>query len=164
MPDRFFLTTKHNCMPCTGSVCAGGRHTPSLPHPPSACWTGAEGCGRTRTCGIGGQRLHVHRRETRRLRDHVEDRRRVRRHRDLPLFRRQGAQDRRRGRGEIPGDGNAWMKPWHFTSSDGRFDVTMTPFFDNGDGRHRTRRTRDEDASGARALERLCRPRRRAPA
>lgn len=26
---------------------------------------------------------------------------------------------------------NSWMKPWHFISSDGRLDLTMTPFYDN---------------------------------
>ncbi len=35
---------------------------------------------------------------------------------------------------KFPGDDNAWMKPWHFTSDDGRFDVTMTPFYDNKSG------------------------------
>lgn len=28
-------------------------------------------------------------------------------------------------------DENDWMKPWKFTSSDGRFEMTMTPFYDN---------------------------------
>lgn len=28
-------------------------------------------------------------------------------------------------------DENDYMKPWHFVSDDGRFDMTMTPFFDN---------------------------------
>ena len=26
---------------------------------------------------------------------------------------------------------SSWMKPWHFISSDGRLDLTMTPFYDN---------------------------------
>lgn len=26
---------------------------------------------------------------------------------------------------------NGWMKPWHFKSQDGRFDMVMTPFYDN---------------------------------
>ncbi len=28
-------------------------------------------------------------------------------------------------------DPDDWMKPWHFTSDDGRFNLTMTPFYDN---------------------------------
>lgn len=28
-------------------------------------------------------------------------------------------------------DKSDWMKPWYFTSDDGRFDMTMTPVFDN---------------------------------
>ena len=35
---------------------------------------------------------------------------------------------------KFPGTDGGWMKPWHFTSEDGRFDVTMTPFFDNDTG------------------------------
>lgn len=35
---------------------------------------------------------------------------------------------------KFPGENNSWMKPWHFTSDDGRFDVTMTPFYDNKNG------------------------------
>ncbi|MGN1118652.1 MAG: DUF2804 domain-containing protein, partial [Acutalibacteraceae bacterium] len=26
---------------------------------------------------------------------------------------------------------DGYMKPWHFVSEDGRFDMTMTPFYDN---------------------------------
>ena len=28
-------------------------------------------------------------------------------------------------------DKSDWMKPWYFTSDDGRFDMTMMPVFDN---------------------------------
>lgn len=35
---------------------------------------------------------------------------------------------------KFPGDNDGWMKPWHFVSDDKRFDVTMTPFFDNHSG------------------------------
>ena len=35
---------------------------------------------------------------------------------------------------KFPGTDGGWMKPWHFISEDGRFDVTMTPFFDNDTG------------------------------
>lgn len=30
-----------------------------------------------------------------------------------------------------PEENNNWMKPWHFISTDGRLDLTMTPFYDN---------------------------------
>lgn len=30
-----------------------------------------------------------------------------------------------------PQVGNGWMNDWHFISTDGRLDLTMTPFFDN---------------------------------
>lgn len=30
-----------------------------------------------------------------------------------------------------PEKGENWMKPWHFKSEDGRFDMVMTPFYDN---------------------------------
>ena len=30
-----------------------------------------------------------------------------------------------------PEVGESWMKPWHFKSEDGRFDMVMTPYYDN---------------------------------
>ncbi|MDD6011547.1 MAG: DUF2804 domain-containing protein [Oscillospiraceae bacterium] len=30
-----------------------------------------------------------------------------------------------------PEIGDSWMKPWHFLSEDGRFDMTMIPYYDN---------------------------------
>lgn len=32
---------------------------------------------------------------------------------------------------EDPEIGESWMKPWHFKTEDGRFDMIMTPFYDN---------------------------------
>ncbi len=134
MPDRFFLTTKHNCMPCTGSVCAGGKTYTFAP--PSAfgvldwgrgvwphknVWYWGNG-----STYIDGKRFGFE--ITWKIGDESAAT-------ETCLFfdgkaHKIDAVDVEK----FPGDGNAWMKPWHFTSSDGRFDVTMTPFFDNATG------------------------------
>ena len=134
-PTRFFLTTKQNCMPCEGKVTWGeqefefsredtfavldwGRGV--WPHRNEWYW----GNGATRlengklfgfemTSKIGSP--HPAATETCLFYDGKA-------HKiaevDVDAF---------------PGD-SGWMQPWHFTSRDGRLDLTMTPFFDNHTG------------------------------
>lgn len=132
--DKFFLTTKQNCMPCEGKVTWGksefsfsrdktfavldwGRGV--WPHKNVWYW----GNGAT---FIDGKRFGFE--ITWKIGDTSQAT-------ETCLFydgkaHKIGAVDVEK----FPGEGNAWMKPWHFTSDDGRFDVTMTPFYDNKSG------------------------------
>lgn len=133
-PSQFFLTTKQNCMPCEGTVTWGketfvfnkdntfavmdwGRGV--WPH--KNCWYWGNGSkyidgklfGFEITWKIGNEENAT----------------------ETCLFydgkaHKIGAVDVE----EFPGNNNGWMKPWHFVSEDGRFDVTMTPFYDNKSG------------------------------
>lgn len=134
MPDRFFLTTKHNCMPCEGKVVWGNKEflfdkndtfavldwgRGVWPHKNVWYW----GNGATY---IDGKRFGFE--ITWKIGDESAAT-------ETCLFydgkaHKIGAVDVEK----FPGDGNAWMDPWHFVSDDGRFDVTMTPFYDNKSG------------------------------
>ena len=134
MPDRFFLTTKHNCMPCKGRVTHGEKtyeFAPDRtfgvldwgrgvwPHKNEWYW----GNGATY---IDGKRFGFE--ITWKIGDESNAT-------ETCLFfdgkaHKIGAVDVEK----FPGTDGGWMKPWHFTSEDGRFDVTMTPFFDNDTG------------------------------
>lgn len=135
MPTRFFLTTKQNCMPCEGKVTWGdtefvfdrdktfavldwGRGV--WPHRNEWYWgngaTYVDGkiFGFEITWKIGSKTPAAT---------------------ETCLFydgkaHKIGAVDVE----TFPGENNGWMKPWHFVSEDGRFDVTMTPFYDNKSG------------------------------
>lgn len=134
MPTRFFMTTKQNCMPCEGTVIFGdqefkfnksdtfavldwGRGV--WPHKNEWYWgngaTYIDGkiFGFEITWKIGNEENAT----------------------ETCLFydgkaHKIGAVDL----DKFPGDGDAWMQPWHFTSDDGRFDVTMTPTYDHKTG------------------------------
>ena len=133
-PTAFFLTTKQNCMPCEGVVTWGnveykfdkndtfavmdwGRGV--WPHKNVWYWGNGSACidgkifGFDVTWKIGNPSEGT----------------------ETCLFydgkaHKIGAVDIEK----FPGDDNGWMKPWHIKSEDGRFDVTMTPFFDNKSG------------------------------
>ena len=133
-PDRFFLTTKQNCMPCEGKVVWGKKEfvfdrTDTFavldwgrgvwPHKNVWYW----GNGATY---IDGKRFGFE--ITWKIGDESNAT-------ETCLFfdgkaHKIGAVDVEK----FPGDDNGWMKPWHFVSDDGRFDVTMTPFYDNKSG------------------------------
>lgn len=134
MSDRFFLTTKHNCMPCKGRVTYGEKTYEFAPD---------------RTFGVldWGRGVWPHKNEwywgngatymdgkrfgfeiTWKIGDESNAT-------ETCLFfdgkaHKIGAVDVEK----FPGTDGGWMKPWHFISEDGRFDVTMTPFFDNDTG------------------------------
>ena len=134
MSDRFFLTTKHNCMPCKGRVTYGEKTYEFAPD---------------RTFGVldWGRGVWPHKNEwywgngatymdgkrfgfeiTWKIGDESNAT-------ETCLFfdgkaHKIGAVDVEK----FPGTAGGWMKPWHFISEDGRFDVTMTPFFDNDTG------------------------------
>ncbi|MEG2274509.1 MAG: DUF2804 domain-containing protein [Clostridia bacterium] len=132
MPTRFFMTTKQNCMPTSGTVKFGEKefkfdkeNTFSVldwgrgvwPHKNFWYW----GNGATRidgkifgfeiTWGIGNEENAT---ETCLFYDGIA-------HKIGVVDVEHHPKDR-------------WMEPWHFTSDDGRFDVTMTPTFDNKNG------------------------------
>lgn len=134
-PDRYFMTTKQNCMPCECTYTAGDKtyffskedtfcsldwgrvHTPY-----SLVWYWGNGStylydekgekhifGFEITWGIGDESNAT----------------------ETCLFydgkaHKIGAVDV-----EYFPKPDRYMKPWHFVSEDGRFDMTMTPFFDN---------------------------------
>ena len=134
MPDRFFLTTKHNCMPCEGKVTWGEREfvfTPDRsfgvldwgrgvwPHKNVWYW----GNGATY---IDGKRFGFE------LTWKIGDESNAT---ETCLFfdgkaHKIGAVDVEK----FPGEDDSWMRPWHFISEDGRLDVTMTPYYDNKSG------------------------------
>ena len=135
MPTRFFMTMKQNCMPCEGYFKCGdvevtfdkadtfcvldwGRGV----WPYNNVWYWGNGAQHIKdaegndhifgfevTWGIGDE---AHATETCVFYDGVA-------HKvgsvDVEVF---------------PKD-DKWMQPWHFISDDGRFDLTMTPFFDH---------------------------------
>lgn len=134
-PDRYFMTTKQNCLPCEGTVAFGGQ-TVSFDKCDTFCvldwgrvctpyrlvwyWgngstriTDAEGrrhsFGFEITWGIGSE---AHATETCLFYD-------GRAHKF-------GAVDVE----EFPKP-DGFERPWRFVSEDGRFDFTMTPFFDH---------------------------------
>jgi hypothetical protein len=134
MPTRFFMTTKQNCMPAHGTVTFGdekfefsksdtfgvmdwGRGV--WPH--RNCWYWGNGStyidnkifGFEITWKIGDESNAT---ETCLFYDGVAH--------------KIGAVDVEK----FPGDGDNWMEPWHFVSEDNRFDLTMTPFYDNCSG------------------------------
>ena len=132
-----------------------------LPTGLSACWTGGAACGRTRTNGIGAtaRRTWTAKRFGFEITWKIGDESNAT---ETCLFfdgkaHKIGAVDVEK----FPGTDGGWMKPWHFTSEDGRFDVTMTPFFDNDTGVIVLGQLGMKDASGARTVERVRRARRR---
>lgn len=132
-PTHFFMTTKKNCMECEGKVTYGNREfvferdksfavldwgRGVWPHKNEWYW----GNGSTRIDGkLFGFEL------TWKIGDETDAT-------ETCLFydgkaHKIGAVDVEK----FPGD-NGWMNPWHFTSDDGRLDVTMTPFYDHKTG------------------------------
>ncbi len=134
MPDRFFLTTKHNCMPCEGSVMVGEKRFEFRPEtsfgvldwgrgvwPHRNVWYWGNG-----STYIDGKRFGFE--VTWKIGDESNAT-------ETCLFydgkaHKIGAVDIEK----FPGENDAWMSPWHIRSEDGRLDVTMTPFFDNKSG------------------------------
>ncbi len=130
-PTRFFLTTKQNCMPCEGTITWGDKviefdKTKTFavldwgrgvwPHRNEWYWgngsTYIDGklFGFEMTWKIGSENPPAT---------------------ETCLFYNGKAHKIGAVNVEIfPGD-SGWMNPWHFLSDDGRFDVTMTPFYDN---------------------------------
>lgn len=134
-PDRYFMTTKQNCMPCEGTYKAGDKvYTFSkedtfctldwgrVDTPYSLVWYWGNGSayipdaegnkhlfGFEITWGIGDESNAT---ETCIFYDGKAH--------------KFGAVDV-----ETFPKPDKYMKPWHFVSEDGRFDMTMTPFFDN---------------------------------
>ncbi len=135
MPTRFFMTMKQNCMPCSGTFRIGeevfefskedtfccldwGR----VNSPHSLVWYWGNGStwlyddegnkhlfGFEITWGIGDESYGT---ETAIFYD--------------GKLHKVGAVDV-----EVFPKPDKFMKPWHFISEDGRFDLTMTPIFDN---------------------------------
>lgn len=140
MPSRFFMTTKHNCMPTAGKVMWGNsivhefKRTKTFavldwgrgvwPHSNEWYW----GNGAQRIKDENGEE-HIFGFEiTWKIGDESNAT-------ETCLFydgkaHKIGAVDVER----FPGENNAWLQPWHFVSDDGRFDMTMKPFFDNASG------------------------------
>ncbi len=132
MPTRFFMTTKQNCMPTEGIVRHGkteytfdksntftvldwGRGV--WPHKNYWYWgngsTYIDGktFGFEITWGIGDESEAT----------------------ETCLF--YDGKAHKIGRVDVENSPKGrWMEPWHFISDDGRFDVTMTPKFDNVTG------------------------------
>ena len=134
-PDRYFMTTKQNCMPCEGTVQSGERCW-KFNQPDSFCvldwgrvctpyslvWYWGNGSGWIKdqedrkhlfgfeiTWGIGDESNAT---ETCVFYDGKAN--------------KIGAVDVE----TFPKPDN-YMQPWHFISDDGRFNLTMTPFYDH---------------------------------
>ena len=134
-PDRYFMTTKQNCMPCEGTVRAGEQSWRFSKEdafcildwgrvctPYSLVWYWGNGSGWIRdaegekhlfgfeiTWGIGDESQAT----------------------ETCLFfdgkaHKFGAVDV-----ETFPKPDKYMEPWHFVSEDGRFDMTMKPFYDH---------------------------------
>ncbi len=137
MPTRFFMTMKQNCMPCTGTFSIGSKVIEFSKEdtfcvldwgrgiwPHKNCWYWGNGSqyitddkgkkhifGFEITWAIGDESYAS---ETCLFYDGKAS--------------KIGAVDT-----EIFPKGR-WMEPWHFVSDDGRFDMTMTPFYNNSTG------------------------------
>lgn len=133
--DRYFMTTKQNCMPCFGTVVSGERAWEfsaddsfcvmdwgRVCTPYDLVWYWGNGsayltdaAGRRHlfgfelTWGIGDERSAT---ETALFYD-------GKLHKIGPVDVEQFPKPDR------------WMEPWHFVSQDGRFDLTMVPFYDH---------------------------------
>ena len=134
-PDRFFLTTKQNCLPCAG-IFRFGRESCRFSKEDSFCvmdwgrvctpyslvwywgngsaWIAGPDGGRHRfgfelTWGIGDESNAT---ETCLFYDGVAHKIEAV---DVETFPKP----------------DRWMEPWHFISEDGRFDMTMVPFYDH---------------------------------
>ncbi len=140
MPTRFFMTTKHNCMPCSGKVTWGNGTVHEFKKdktfavldwgrgvwPHSNMWYWGNGAQRIKDAD-GNE--HIFGFEiTWKIGDESNAT-------ETCLFwdgkaHKIGAVDVEK----FPGEHNGWTQPWHFVSEDGRFDFTMRPFFDNATG------------------------------
>ena len=161
MSDRFFLTTKHNCMPCKGRVTYGEKTYEFAPDrtfgvldwgrgvwPHKNEWYWGNGAtymdgkrfGFEITWKIGDESNAT---ET------------------CLFFRRQGAQDRRGGRGEISGHGRRLDEAVALHLGGRAFRCHYDSVLRQRYRSHRVRAARHEDASGARTVERVRRTRRR---
>lgn len=135
MPTRFFMTTKQNCMPCEGSFVVDGKACDfskedtfcvmdwgRVNTPRRLVWYWGNGAtyltdkkgkkhvfGFEITWAIGDESNAT---ETCLFYDGVAS--------------KFGAVDV-----EVFPKPDRFMQPWHFVSEDGRFDMTMTPFYDN---------------------------------
>lgn len=128
---RFFLTQKLNCMPAEGYVNAGGRKIEFKPDnsfgvldwgrgvwPHKNLWYWANGStyidgkrfGFEITFGFGDESNAT----------------------ETALF--YDGRCHKIGRVSVSDPRGKWLEPWVFTSEDGRFEMTMTPFYDNATG------------------------------
>lgn len=137
-PEQFFMTTKQNCMPCEGKVDHGDRSWALRREETFAVMDWGRGLWPHNNewyWGNGAQRVvddqgnaHLFGFEiTWKIGDESHAT-------ETCLFfdgraHKIGAVDVR----EFPGD-KGWRETWEFTSEDGRFDMTMTPFQDYHSG------------------------------
>lgn len=139
LPTRFFMTTKQNCMPCEGSVKWGSQEWTFnkdktfatldwgrgvWPHNNEWYW----GNGATYVEDAEGKKHLFGFEITWKIGDESNAT-------ETCIFwdgkaHKIGAVDVEK----FPGDDNGWMNPWKFVSEDGRFEMTMNPFFDNNTG------------------------------
>lgn len=134
-PDRYFMTTKQNCMPCEGTVSAkGGSWSFSKEDcfcildwgrvctPYSLVWYWGNGSGRATD---GGGKEHLFGFE---ITWGIGDESKAT---ETCVFcdgraHKIGAVDV-----ETFPKPDRWTEPWRFISEDGRFDMTMRPFYDH---------------------------------